>query len=63
MNHYTVIEAAPGRVITQHVLDFAEIPSYNELANLDTDGDNRVTPAEMADYKSKIPSGYLSQFT
>lgn len=63
LNHYTVIEAAPGRVITQHVLDFAEIPSYNELANLDTDGDNRVTPDEMADYKSKIPSRYLSQFT
>lgn len=63
LNHYTVIEAAPGGVITQHVLDFAEIPSYNELANLDTDGDNKVTPDEMAEYKAKIPGRYLSQFT
>ncbi len=63
LNHYTVIEAAPGGVITQHVLDFAEIPSYNELANLDTDGDNKVTPDEMAEYKAKIPGRYLNPFT
>lgn len=63
LNHYTVIETTPGGIFTQHVLDFAEIPSYNELANLDTDGDNKVTPAEIAAYKTLIPSRFLSQYS
>ena len=56
LNHYNSLEIHPGAIITQHVLDFAEIPSFNELTRLDTDGDNKVEPQEMRWYKKILRS-------
>jgi len=62
LNHYTLLDIYPGGILAQHVLDFAEIPSYNELANVDIDGDNRVTPDEMNRYKAAIADRFLPNF-
>ncbi|MGC9328350.1 MAG: hypothetical protein ACP5I1_12005, partial [Candidatus Hinthialibacter sp.] len=63
LNHYTYIQLKPGELITQHVLDLAEIPSYNELANLDVDSDDFVTEDEMEAYKKAFDKRYLPNFT
>lgn len=63
LNHYAVIELQPGELISQHVLDFAEIPSFNELANLDTNGDNLVSPDEMRVYKNSSIAKYLKRYS
>lgn len=59
LNHYNSLEIHPDGIITQHVLDFAEIPSYNELSRVDTDGDNKVTLKEMRQYKETLRSRLL----
>jgi ABC-type nickel/cobalt efflux system permease component RcnA len=59
LNHYNSLEIHPDAIITQHVLDFAEIPSYNELSRVDTDGDNEVSPEEMRQYKEILRSRLL----
>ncbi len=63
LNHYNIIEIHPGGIIIQHVLDFAEIPSYNELAYVDQDGDNRVTPEEIENYKANISTRFFPKYT
>ncbi|MEW6233935.1 MAG: sulfite exporter TauE/SafE family protein [Candidatus Omnitrophota bacterium] len=62
LNHYTVIEIHPQIVIAQHVLDFAEIPSYNELAKVDVDNDNLVTPQEIENYRAGVSKRFLPSF-
>lgn len=62
LNHYTRIEALPGGLLAQHVLDYAEIPSFNELANVDADGDNRVTPEEIETYLASAEERFLPNF-
>ncbi len=62
LNHYNVIEIHPGGVVTQHILDFAEIPSFNELKNLDLDGDNSVSSEEMERYRSSLLERFLPNY-
>ncbi len=54
LNHYTVVDLQPGGIAVQHLLDFAEIPSYNELARLDADGDSKVADEERKRYMGKL---------
>ena len=54
LNHYTVVDIQPQGIAVQHLLDFAEIPSYNELANLDADNDSKVTEDELTRYLGKL---------
>ena len=63
LNHYNSLELHPTAIITQHVLDFAEIPSYNELTRLDTSGDNNVSQQEMRKYKETLRSRFLPGWT
>ena len=58
LNHYNSLEIYPNAIITQHVLDFAEIPSYNELTRVDTSGDNNVSPEELRKYKETLHSRF-----
>ncbi len=50
VSHYAGIEPGADGVLVKYLLDFAEIPSYRELALLDPDGDDRVTPEEREAY-------------
>ncbi len=59
LNHYNVIELQPAGIVTQHVLDFAEIPSYNELSNVDLDGDDLVSDEELEQYKQSVRKRFL----
>jgi nickel/cobalt exporter len=46
VNRYSGLDLSPGRVRVQYVLDLAEIPTYQETPNLDSDGDGRVSTTE-----------------
>ncbi len=46
VNRYSGLDLAPGRVTVAYVLDMAEIPTYQEMANTDADGDGTASPSE-----------------
>ncbi len=63
LNHYTLIELKSDRIITQHILDFAEFPSYKELSSLDIDDDNIISSREMRSFEDNLYELYLKHFT
>jgi ABC-type nickel/cobalt efflux system permease component RcnA len=54
INRYSRLEFAEDRVRITYVLDFAEIPTFQQLELLDPDGDGTVTDAERAAYLDEI---------
>jgi ABC-type nickel/cobalt efflux system permease component RcnA len=46
VNRYSGLSLSPGRVRVLYVLDMAEIPAYQELPAIDTNGDGSENPAE-----------------
>lgn len=63
LNHYTVVDIQPQGIGVQRLLDFAEIPSYNELAHLDADNDSKVTDEERNKYLGQLPDRVYRSFT
>lgn len=53
VNRYSRIEASAGQVYLRYVLDIAEIPTFQERAKIDRDGDGQVSDAERAAYLEK----------
>ena len=54
INRYSRIEFSDERVRVVYVLDFAEIPTFQQMELLDTDGDNTVSDAESQRYLDEI---------
>ncbi|WP_329071309.1 urease accessory protein UreH domain-containing protein [Streptomyces sp. NBC_01429] len=48
VNQYDGLIAAPGELRVDHVEDLAEIPAAQERGRIDTDGDDRLSPAELS---------------
>ena len=46
INHYSGLRVAPAAVTVDHVMDYAEIPTFSERRTMDTDGDGQVSDAE-----------------
>jgi len=42
INHYSGLRVAPAAVTVDHVMDYAEIPTFSERRTMDTDGDGQV---------------------
>ena len=56
INHYARFQAQTGELKLRYVLDFAEIPAADEMAKLDTDGDNNISATEKSRYlKAEAP--------
>ncbi len=53
INHYDAIRVSSASVLVDHVLDMAEIPTFSERADMDTDGDGSVSNAEAAAYAAQ----------
>src|SRR5437870_11071074 len=49
-NHFTRIELANDSVKIHGVIDMAEIPTFQELQQIDTDGDGNASIAELGEY-------------
>ena len=52
INHYDGIRVGPTQIVIDHVLDMAEIPTFSERADMDTNGDLAVSEAEAATYEA-----------
>ncbi|MDQ3701540.1 MAG: hypothetical protein M3442_11565 [Chloroflexota bacterium] len=59
VNRYSRLEIAPDRWRVRYVVDLAEIPTFQALPALDSNGDGRVTDAE----KDAFATGTLTQAT
>lgn len=62
LNHYNIFEFQAGGIASQHVLDFAEIPSFSELGVVDADNNQRVTPQEMSNYTERIAERFWQTY-
>ena len=57
INHSSVFEAGPDRLTLRYRIEIAEIPTVEELAKLDADGDQTLSPQERAAYLAqKVPA-------
>src|ERR1051325_5781663 len=50
INHFTRIEVGNDRVNLHSVIDMAEIPAFQELQKIDTDGDGKASTEELDAY-------------
>ena len=56
INHYARFTAQSGDLLLRYILDFAEIPAADQMAKLDTDGNNTISAAEKSAYlQSAVP--------
>ena len=53
INHYDAIRVSTNAVLVDHVLDMAEIPTFSERADMDTNGDGAVGDDEAAAYAAQ----------
>ncbi|HJU06677.1 MAG TPA: sulfite exporter TauE/SafE family protein, partial [Nitrospiraceae bacterium] len=52
INHYSGLEVGREEIRIRYILDFAEIPTFQEMQVLDTDRNGDITPAERDHYLS-----------
>src|ERR1041385_4590829 len=50
VNHFTRIEVGNDRVNLHSVIDMAEIPAFQELQKIDTNGDGKASSEELDVY-------------
>jgi nickel/cobalt transporter (NicO) family protein len=48
VNLYSGIHVLPGEIRIDYVVDMAEIPTFQEMPSIDTDGDGAMSAAELA---------------
>jgi len=63
VNLYSGIQVTPGEVQIDYVLDMAEIPTFQEMASIDTDGDGTASDAERASWAERTAPDLLSNLT
>ena len=59
INHYARFNARGGELALRYVLDFAEIPAADQMAKLDSNGDNVVSAAEKSAYLKTVAPQFL----
>jgi len=59
VNRYSGLLLSPGRVRLTYVLDMAEIPTFQETPNIDTDGDGTVSGAERQAWADRTAPAVL----
>ncbi len=60
VNRYSGLDLFPGRVQVTYVIDMAEIPTYQEGPNIDTNGDGVVSDAERQAWADRTAPTVLS---
>jgi nickel/cobalt transporter (NicO) family protein len=63
INRYGGIVLSPGRIEVRYVLDMAEIPTFQEQPNLDTNGDGAVDAREQQDWADRTAPSLLSNLS
>ena len=60
INHYSRLVFAEDAVRLTYILDHAEIPTFQQMKQLDTDGDGQLSPAEADAYLDAALPGLLA---
>jgi len=58
VNVYTGVAVVPGQLHVLRVLDMAEIPTFQEMPNIDTNGDGTADGAERAAWAAREAPGF-----
>lgn len=58
INHFARIEVEQDRVHVHYIVDMAEIPTFQELQEIDTNGDGTKSDAEFSDYAARSAAQY-----
>src|SRR3989475_8646830 len=63
VNHFTRIELANHTLKIHGVIDMAEIPTFQELQQIDTDGDGNASMAELNEYGNRAADQLAQQIS
>ena len=63
INQYTGVEVDTGTVRLRQFLDLAEIPTFQESQNIDTDKNGSLSEAELDAYLEKITPNYIANLS
>lgn len=53
INHYSKIEVGENTIRLRYIIDMAEIPTFGERIDMDTNGDKDISPDEQSTYLSR----------
>ena len=62
INHFAHLEAGADRLSLHYVIDMAEIPAYQELQKIDTDGDGKPSATELKAYAAQLAASLTEGF-
>ncbi|MDC4223589.1 MAG: sulfite exporter TauE/SafE family protein [Candidatus Manganitrophus sp.] len=63
INHYSGLEIGPGEIQIRYLLDFAEIPAFQEIQEIDHDGNGERSPSEQEIYLARKTKTLASNLT
>lgn len=63
INRYAGVRLHADHLELDYLLDYAELPAWREIETLDTDHDERVTPAERDRYLDQVATQVLASLT
>ena len=63
INHYSGIHVSPDEIRVDYVIDMAEIPAFQEMEAIDTDGDDQGSDAELAAWADAKAAGLAEGLT
>lgn len=63
INHYNGIRVSADAVVIDHVTDFAEIPTFAEKQQMNTNSDGTVSAAEATDYQRSACASLATTLT
>jgi hypothetical protein len=61
-NRYARIEVYRDRAHLHYVVDMAEIPTFQAMGTIDSDGDGSASEAELSAYAAKVGAAYPEKF-
>lgn len=56
-NVYSGLRVQPDRILVDHVVDLAEVPTFRAMPDIDADGDGTASPAERDGYAADACAG------
>jgi ABC-type nickel/cobalt efflux system permease component RcnA len=63
INHYSGLSIGPGEIQIRYLLDFAEIPTFQEIQEIDRDGDGERSLSEQENYLVRKVESLASNLT
>ena len=63
INLYSGIQVVPGEIRIDYVVDMAEIPTFQTMPSIDTNGDGTATAAEQAAWAETTAPTFVSNLT